>query len=98
GEVVIGIMRRLYSDGAVKNGRRPLIGLPADKTVELVKTGVRGPTVIRSGNRDLPGGRFVVLAEGSSTIAIESQHFRYRCDTLRADAGIAGECRRKFHN
>ena len=63
-------MRRLYSDGSIENGRRPLIGLATDESVELVETGMRRPTIKRSRNRDLPRWRFVILAEGGRAESI----------------------------
>ena len=71
-KVVIRIVRRLYAYGSIKNSRRPLIGLTTDETVELIEAGMRRPTIKRSGNRDLPRRRFVILAKGSGAIAIES--------------------------
>src|SRR5438874_10713875 len=64
GKMVIGIVRRFHPDGSIENGRRPLIGLASDKTVKLVETGMRRPTIKRSRNRDLPRRCFVILTEG----------------------------------
>ena len=35
--MITGLVRRLYPDGSIENGRSPLIGLATDETVELIK-------------------------------------------------------------
>src|SRR5258705_9715250 len=98
GEVVIRIVRRLDANGSIKNGRRPLIGLTTDEAIELVETGMRGPTIVRAGNRDFPRRRLMILAKCSSAVAIQSQHFCKRRHALRADAGITWKRSREFHD
>ena len=44
GEVVIGVVLPLHLGHAVIDHRIPLIGLAADKTIELVKARIGGPT------------------------------------------------------
>src|SRR5664279_634277 len=73
-EVIVGIRRVLHSDRSIEDGGRPLVGLTADETVELVKTGMCEPAVKRSGNRDLPRGGLVVLAEGGGAVSVQTQH------------------------
>ena len=75
-EVIIRVVRVLHADGSVKNGRRPLVGLTPDESVELVETRMCGPTVVRSGNRHLPRRSLVVFAEGGGAVTVEPQHLR----------------------
>src|SRR5438552_5185396 len=97
-EVVIRIVRRLDENGSVKNSGRPLIGLATDETVELIEAGMRRPPVEGARDRDFPWRRFVILAECSGAVAIQSQHFCKRRHALRADAGITWKRSREFHD
>src|SRR4029077_7161665 len=96
--MITGFMRRLYSDGSIKNGRSPLIRFATDETVKFIEARMSGPTIKRSGNRDLPRRRFVIFAKRSGAVAIQAQHFCKRRDALRADSGIAWKRSGKFHD
>src|SRR6266446_10070027 len=98
GEMITGLMRRLYPRGSIKNGRSPLIRFATDETVKFIEARMSGPTIKRSGNRDLPRRRFVILAKRSGAVAIQSQHFCKRRHALRADAGITWKRSREFHD
>src|SRR6266850_7296958 len=96
--MVTGLVRRLYPDGSIKNGRSPLVSLTTNETVELIETRMSGPTIERSGNRNFPRRRFMIFAKGGGAVAVESQHLRERCHTLRTDSGIAGKSGGEFHD
>src|SRR5438067_13199479 len=96
--MITGLVRRFYPYGSIKNGRRPLIGLAADKTVKFIETRMSRPTIERSRNRNLPRRRFVIFSERRDAVAIESQHLRKWRHALRADSGIAGKSSCEFHD
>src|SRR5437773_8623377 len=48
GKMVFRVVGRFNPCNTIENGRRPLIGLTTNKTVEFVKTGMRGPAVVGS--------------------------------------------------
>src|SRR5436305_14888980 len=98
GKMITGFVRRLYPDGAIKNGRRPLIRFATDKTVKLIETGMSRPTIKWPGNRDLPWRRLVILTKGRGAVAIKSQHLRDWCHALRTDSGVRGKCCGQLHD
>src|SRR4029077_13284719 len=69
-KMITRIVRRLYPDGSIKDGRRPLIGLATYETIEFIETRMSGPAVKWPRYRDLPWRRFMILAKRSGAIAI----------------------------
>jgi hypothetical protein len=64
GEVVAGLAdKREYLGMVTEQVRRPLVGLPAHKAVEILETQSRGPLIVRPGNAVLKTRRVVVLAK-----------------------------------
>src|SRR4030095_9511467 len=96
--MVAGIVRRFHSDGSIKDGGSPLIGLTTKETVKFIKTRVRRPSIVRSGDGAFPRRSFMVFAECSGAVAVESQHLGERRHTLRTDSGIAGKSGSDFHD
>src|SRR5206468_2774218 len=97
-EVVVEAVRLLHAYRSIEDRRRPLVGLAADEAVELVEPRMGRPAIVGARDRDFPGWRLVVLAEGSRAVPVESQHLRERRDALRPDAGIAGERGGQLHD
>src|SRR5437764_1141140 len=97
-KMITGLVRRLYPDGSIKNGRGPLIRLTTDETVKLVEARMSRPTIERSRDRDLPWRCFVILAKGGGAVAVESQHLREWRHTLRTDSSIARKSGGEFHD
>ena len=90
-EVVIGIVRGLHTVLVVVNGGRPLIGLAAQKAVELVEALVVRPAGEGPGGADLPDRSLVPLAEGARAVAIEPQHLPDAGHVVGQHAGGSGE-------
>src|SRR6266566_8887156 len=88
GEVVIRIVRRLHTDGSVKNCRRPLVGFAADEAIELVEAGVSRPAVIGPRNGYFPRRSLVILSESSGAVPVQAKHFCQRRYTFGPDAGV----------
>ena len=75
GEVIFRVFRQLDLCRSVIDQRCVLVGLSPDKAIKLFETGVRGPTVVRPSGRDLPGRRFVILAECRGAESILPENF-----------------------
>ena len=88
-EVVVRRHVVLDARDAVEDRGRPLVGLAADEAVELVEAGAGRPAIEGTRNRDFPGRRLVVLAEGGGAVAVHAQDLRERRHALRPDAGVA---------
>ena len=88
-EVVVRVLRELHPVHAVVEKRRPLIGLTAHESVELVEPGPVRPTAGRAGGADLPGCRLVVLAEEARAVAVQAQHLGERRHAVRALTRVA---------
>ena len=98
GEVVVLHLGRIDLDRAVVDERIPLVGLPADESVELVEPLVEGPAIKRTRHTGLPRGGFVPLAEGAGAVAVQPQHFRQGRHAVRHLPGVAGKGRRALHD
>src|SRR3990172_7957007 len=98
GEMIIRVMRHFYLSNTVINQWSILSGFSPDETVERIETGMSGPAVIRTGNRNFPGRSFVIFPESSRAETILSQHFCHRRDGLPTNTCVSRKCRRKFHN
>ena len=77
---------------------RPLVGLAADEAVELVEAGTRRPTLDRTGDRDLPWWRLVVLAERGGAIAVHAQSLGQGRDAPGAHPGVPWKGGSQLHN
>src|SRR5437773_11178979 len=97
-KMITGLVRWLYPDGSIKNGRSPLIGLTTYETIKFIEARMSRPTIERSGHRNLPWRCFVILAKGGGAVAVESQHLREWRHTLRTDSSITWKCCREFHD
>lgn len=76
--------------GAVIDERRPLVCLPAEETVELVKALTCRPAVELAGDACLPSGRLVPLSKGRCAVVIQPQYLGHRCDVSRNLTGVPG--------
>ncbi len=47
GKMITGIVRRLYPDGPIKNGRSPLIRFATYETVKFIEARMSRPTIER---------------------------------------------------
>ena len=98
GEVIAGIPLVLHADDAVVDGRRPLVRLTADEPVELVEARPRGPAVVGSGHRHLPGRGLVVLPERRGAEAVQPQDLGQGRHAVGPDARVAGERGGQLHD
>ncbi len=69
-EMVFRVVRQFEVRDAVVDQRRPLVGLAAEETVELVEALPRRPAVERPRDADLPGRGLVPLAERGRAVAV----------------------------
>src|SRR4030095_16745422 len=97
-EVILRVFRQLDLCRSVIDQRRVLVRLSANKAIELFETGVRGPTVVRPCGGDLPGRRFVILAECRGAEPVLPENFGYRRDRLRPHPCVSGKRGSGFHN
>ena len=91
-EVIVRILWQFHRVGSVVYIGCPLVGLTAEKAVELVEALVGRPAVQRSGHARLPGSGLVPLAESRGAVAIVSQHFSHWRDIAWYLTGITREC------
>ena len=89
--MVIRVLGRLDLVQAFIKRRRPLIGLAADKTVELVKPGSGRPAVGGPGEADFPGGGLVRLAECGGGEAVQAKHLGQRSHAVGGWPGLTRE-------
>ena len=97
-EVIAGFVLVLDARDAVVDRGRPLVGLAADEAIELVEARARRPAIVRTGDRDFPGRRLVVLAEGGRAVAVHPQDLGQWRHAFGADAGIARKAGGEFHD
>src|SRR5678816_126327 len=97
-EVIVGIFRNFDLRGTVVDQWRILVRLAANKSVEVLKTGMSGPTIIWSSLRYFPGRCFVVLTVCCRAETVLSQDFSHRRYRLWSYPIIAGKRSRGFHD
>ena len=69
-EVVLRVVRRLDGLDALDDGRRPLAGVAADESVEVLEAQPGRPQVERSGLAAVPVGHVVILAVPGRVVAV----------------------------
>ena len=96
-EVIVGVLNvlRFYRNGVLVNRWCPLVGLPADETVEMLETLAGGPLPERTHRTGLPDRHLMTLPELGSRITVELQHLsQRRCGVgyyRRVARGTAGK-------
>ena len=95
-EVVARILRQLDRVDAIIDEGCPLVGLAAQKPIELVEALADRPTVEWPRDTRFPSGELVPFAEGPSAVAVEPQHLCERCNVVRDLARVAWKGRTGF--
>ena len=91
-------MRWLDRLRVLVNGRLPLIGIPADESVEVLETQAGRPKVEGPGLTGVPIRHIVVLAIPGRVVAILLQDLGKRPAALRHQGVVAGKARAQFHD
>src|SRR5262245_28656391 len=81
-KMVIRVMWRFNRLGAIEQGRMPLVGIAADKPVEILEAQARGPEIKRPGLAGLPVGHVVVLPVPGGVPAVLLKDFGHGTATL----------------
>ena len=89
-QVILRVVRRLDRRWCLEEGRRPLVGLGADKAVEVLKTLAGRPAVERPRGAHLPHRRLVHLAVGGRAVAVQPQRLGDGGRAVGADGIVAG--------
>ena len=96
--VVLLILGFAHGSCSLDNHRIPLIGFATDESVEFVESRMRWPTIKRSADTHLPGGRFVVLTPSRRRIAVHPKDFGHWSDALWSNACVTRKRGGHFHD